>query len=206
MAGNYISSYDVKMLAQVSYEDLGFNTDGDYESWLDNDLIPHVESVVDSYCNVPSGFFKAGGLTFTDQLYDYKQALQLRYYPVLEVSAVKRNKAGYGQTPDWEALDSTDYIVDKYTGILYFVSGKVPAVREQSIKVSYKAGYSSTPNVISYVAAQTCANVLNIMLQRKVAPVIRVDDWTVRLVLPAAFTEELKNMLAPYVRRFTEVG
>jgi len=200
----YTSVDDVKALAKIGYDELGYGSDAEYEAFI-NDLITYAESIVDNHCNVPSGFFNAGGLSFTDQLYDFRYNLQLRYYPVLSVSAVKINKAGYTQTPDWETLDSTDYIVDKNAGIIHFVSD-TPAIVEQSVKVSYTAGYSSTPSTIAYVTAQLCSNIIHIILQKKIAPVIRVDDWAVRLVLPKAFTRELQFMLTPFVRRAVSVG
>ena len=96
--------------------------------------------------------------------------------------------------------------MDENAGIIHFVSGEVPAVIEQSVKVSYTAGYNTVPSIIAYVTAQICANILHIILQRKVAPVIRVDDWAVRLLLPEAFTQELKEILSPFVRRNVSVG
>lgn len=201
----YTSVGDVKALAKVSYEDLGYDSDAEYEAFL-SDLITYAESVIDGHCNVPSGFFDAGGVSFSDQLYDFRYNLQLRYYPVISVSAVKINTKGYGQTPSWKTLDSTDYIVDEYAGVIHFVSGDVPAVAEQSVKVSYTAGYSSTPSMIAYATAQLCANFIHIILQRKIAPVIRVDDWAVRVALPEAFTKELQLLLTPFVRRVVSVG
>jgi hypothetical protein len=201
----YTSVDDVKALAKINYDELGYDSDAEYEAFI-NDLITYAQSVVDNHCNVPNEFFNAGGLSFTDQLYDFRFSLQLRHYPVLNVSAVKINTAGYGQTPSWKTLDSTDYIVDEHAGIIHFVSGDVPAVEEQSVKVSYTAGYSSTPSTIAYVTAQLCSNIIHIILQKKIAPVIRVDDWAVRLVLPEVFTRELQFMLAPFVRRAVSVG
>jgi len=201
MAGNYINSYDVKTLAQVTYKDLNFNTDGDFEAWLDNELIPQIEAVVDAYCGVPSGFFVAGGTTFTDERYDYdRSGIQLKNYPVTSVTSVYYNKAGYGQSEDWEEIDSTDYILYSEEGII-ILTEDVPAVKERSIKITYKAGYSAVPDAIKHVCAQLCANYLHLILQRKVSPVVRVDDWAVRMVLPEIFTSELKMVLSLYVRR-----
>ena len=206
MAGNYINSYDVKTLAQISYEDLGFNTDGDYEAWLDNELIPQVEAVVDAYCGVPSGFFKAGGQTFTDERYDYDEDfIQLKHYPVLSVSKVYYNKAGYAQSEDWEEISSTYYILYSEQGLLKIVQ-KVPAIKERSIKVTYTAGYSSTPEAVKHVCAQLCTNILHTILQRKISPVIRIGEFTIRMIVSEAFTPELKLMLAPYVRRQVASG
>jgi len=201
MAGNYINSYDVKTLAQVTYKDLDFNTDGDFEAWLDNELIPQIEAAIDTYCGVPSGFFKAGGTTFTDERYDYdRSGIQLKNYPVISVTKVYYNKAGYGQSEDWEEIDSTDYILYPEEGII-ILTEDVPAVKERSIKITYEAGYSAVPDAVKHVCAQLCANYLHLILQRKVSPVVRVDDWAVRMVLPEIFTSELKMVLSPYVRR-----
>jgi len=155
---------------------------------------------------VPRGFFKPGGTSFTDQLYDFAFSLHLRYKPDLAVSSVKINLAGYGQTPNWHTLSADDYVVDKEAGIIHFVGGKAPATQLQSVKVSYTAGYSETPYIIKYAVLQLCSNLLHAILQRKISPIIRIDDWSVRVVLPEAFSAELQHMLEPYVRRAVSVG
>jgi len=197
--GDYVSVDDVKSHSQVTYEDLGYATEADYDSFL-NGLITHAEAIADDYCRVPSGFFKAGGSTFTE-LCDYNEEFTaLRHYPVLEVSSVEINVAGYGEAEDWAALDSTDYIVYPDEGLIKLVGGESPAVRERSVKVQYKAGYTAVPEAVKFSCIQLCSNYLHAVLQRKISPVVRVDDFAVKLVIPEIFTKELRSMLLPYVR------
>ena len=203
--GNYVSENDVKNYSRITYTDLGYSSDDDFVTFL-SDLITQIEAVIDAYCGVPLGFFKAGGLTFTDERYDYDpELIQLKHYPILNVTKVEYNKAGYGQSEDWEEISNTYYILYSEEGLLKIVN-KVPAIKERSIRVSYTAGYSSVPDAIKYVCIQLCSNYLHTVLQRKISPIIRISEFTVQSVLPTIFTPELKKLLAHYVRRQVTSG
>ncbi len=201
---SYITADEVKNYARLSDEDLGYTIADELDAFI-NELIVSAESLVESYCNVPRGYFEAGGMSFTNQLYDYRVPVYLRYRPVLSVSTVEVNEAGYGQTPSWTTLASTDYLLNLLEGSVRLIL-KFPAQEFQSVRVSYMAGFSAVPETIKYVARQICSNALHVILQRKVSPIVRVDDWAVRLVLNEAFTQELKQLLNPYVRHFGGVG
>lgn len=201
---SYVSAEEVKAFAKLSWEDLGYASEDEFDAFL-NELVAYAESVIENHCKVPKGFFKPGGVNFTDQLYDFSYSLPLRYKPILSVSSVKINTAGYGQAPNWQTLDPKEYVVDGQASLIHFV-GRVPATQLQSVKVSYTAGYAETPQVVKYVALQFCSNLLHMILQRKIAPVIRVDDWAVRIAIPEAFTAELQAMLQPFVMRVVSVG
>lgn len=56
----------------------------------------------------------------------------------------------------------------------------------------------TVPPAVRLAAIQLCSNLLHIILQRKLSPVVQTRDYTIRLVLPEAFTQELKNLLTPY--------
>jgi len=203
--GNYISSYDVKVLAQVAYSDLGFNTDGDYEAWLDT-VIPAIEALVEKYCSVPTGFFKAAGNTYTDERYDYDaEGIQLKNYPVLTMTKVEYNDQGYGIAENWVTVAGTDYILYGDEGIL-ILTEDVPAIKERSVRVTYTAGYSAVPDVIAHVCAQTGANLIHTVLQQKVSPVVQISEFTVRTIFSDVFTPELKAMLTIYQRRQVDRG
>ena len=196
--GNYISASDVKSYSRITYSDLGYSSDTEFDTFLD-DLITQIEAVIDEHCNVPSGFFKAGGLSFTEQ-YDYDESfIRLKHYPVLSVSSVYYNTAGYGQTESWSEVTSTYYILYSDEGLIKIIN-KVPAIKEKSIKITYTAGYSAVPDAIKHVAVQLCSNFLHAILQRKISPVVRVDEFTIKMIIPEIFTEELKMLLEPHVR------
>ena len=204
MAVYYTTAADVRDYCKITYEDLGFADEATYTAFIEG-LINIAERIIDDYCGVPSMFFKAGGLTFTEDLYDFRCSLSLRHKPIISIEKVEVNTAGYGQTPSWVQLETKEYIADLQAGIIHFIS-KFPATELQSVRVTYTAGFTETPQTVGYVAIQFCSNVLHAILQRKISPAVRVDDWTIRVLIPEAFTPELKNMLAPYVRRAVSIG
>lgn len=200
--GNYISASDVKSYSQISYADLGFSSDTEFDNFL-NSLITQVEAVIDKYCNVPSGFFKAGGLSFSQEVYDWPEdgVIYLKHRPVLSLSSVELDMAGLNQTADWAAIDSKYYYLYPNRGILKII-GKTPGHVERSVRVTYTAGYSAVPDEIKLAALNYASNILHVILQRKIAPVVRVDEFAVRIAYGEAFTGEVKALLASYRRRF----
>jgi hypothetical protein len=191
---------EVKAYSKIVYSDLGYIGEASFNTFLES-LIPLAASLIEGYCNVPSGFFNAGGKTFTGQVYDYRYPwIDLYYYPVLSVSKVEINNSGYGTAPSWETLNSQDYILASDNGQLMLVN-KVPAIVEQSVKVTYTAGYTATPDLIKHVCLQICSNVLHGILQRKISPTVQVGDFTFKVLTPEVFTRELQLMLQPYIRK-----
>jgi len=201
----YCETEDVKAYSKIAYTDLSYANETAFITFLQG-LIELAQSVIDNYCSVPSGFFKVDGLSFTSQVYDYRYPwIDLKYYPVISVSKVEYNDQGYGIAPNWVTLDSIDYILNMDTGQLMLVN-KVPAIHEQSVRVSYTAGYNAVPDAVKHVCIQICCNMLHEILQRKISPIMRVDDFTLKVVVPSAFSKELQIMLAPYIRKTVTCG
>jgi hypothetical protein len=202
---SYCLNSDVKAYSKIAYTDLGYASDADFNTFLDS-LIVLAQSMIENFCRVPIAFFNSGGKTFTSELHDYGYPwISLSYYPVLSVSKVEYNDQGYGITANWVTVTEPDYIMNLSSGQLMLVN-KVPAIVEQSIRVSYTAGFSSTPDDIKQVCIQVCCNMLHGILQRKVSPQVQVNEMVVKLVAVEAFNEELKGMLRPYVRRLVIAG
>ena len=196
----YCTKADIKGYSKIAYTDLGYATDGDFDTFLDS-LILLVQAVIENYCHAPSGFFTTSGVTITDELQDYREGwLSLRYYPILSVTKVEYNSQGYGAAPSWTMLSYTDFIINTLTGQIILVN-YVPAIAEQSVRVSYVAGYVATPDLVEYVCIQVCSNVLHGILQRKLSPVVRADDVNIKVLVPEAFTTELRAMLNMFIRR-----
>jgi len=195
----------VKTTAMIGYSDLGFSSDADYENYISS-VIEMVEGEIDSYCNRQRGFFGAGGVAITDELYDFPEdgIIFLNNYPVLSITKVELNKAGWGAADDWQEISSTDYVIIKKRGVLKLL--EYPGREEESVRVSYVAGYESTPLPVKYVATQASVNFLHGVLQRKISPVARVDEFTIKLVLPEAFTQDLYRKLDPYKRGAVIIG
>ena len=201
----YSTKDDVKAYSKIAYTDLGYASDSAFNTFLDS-LIGLAQGIIDTYCSVPSGFFDAAGLSFTNEMLDYRYPwIDLRYYPVISVSKVEHNTQGYGITPLWVEVSSQDYIINAQTGQIMLVN-KIPAIAEQSVRVSYRAGYNAMPDAVEHVCLQLCSNLLHEILQRKISPVMRVEDMTLKVLMPNAFTRELQVMLTPYIRKMVACG
>jgi len=196
--GNYISASEVKQYSNISYQDLGFASETEYETFLD-DLISQVEAVIDDYCRVPSGYFKAGGLSFTE-IHDWNEdgIIQARYYPIIELIRVELDLAGINQPANWTEISSTYYYAKNEYGIIKIV-GKSPGHVENSVRITYTAGYSAVPEDIK-TAALTLAK--NMLLGMMISDEIRIGDLTIEPQIPQEiFTAEVKMLLAQYKRR-----
>jgi hypothetical protein len=201
----YCTKDDVKAYSKIAYTDLGYASDIAFNTFLDS-LIALAQAQIENFCNVPAGFFEANGIAFTNELCDYRYPwIDLRYYPVLSVSKVEYNIQGYGLTPNWVTVAAQDYIMNNYTGQLMLVN-KFPAIQEQSIRVSYTAGYSATPALVNHVCIQLSSNLLHEILQRKLSPVVRTDEMNMKVLIPEALTQQLQVMLRPLMRRTVAVG
>lgn len=201
----YCTKTDVKAYSKIAYTDLGYANDTAFDTFLDG-LILLAQSVIDDYCNLPNGFFDTGGLSFTNELHDYHYPwIDLRYYPVLSTSKVEYNDQGFGITPNWITIAVPDYILNAHTGQLMLVN-KIPAISPLSVRVSYTAGYNTTPDVVEHVCIQLCCNLLHEILQRKINPQVQAEEMTFKLLVPAAFNPESRAILDPYRRKNVAVG
>jgi hypothetical protein len=202
----YAENDEVRLFSRLGYGDLGYESESEFNAYIGT-LIPLAEGLVDQFCNVPKGFFEDAGYEETSGLYDYRETwIHLRYHPVLSVGKVEVNTASYGSPANWVELSSTGYIVAKDRGLLKILSEHKPAEMLQSIRVTYTAGYAETPEIIKYVVLNICSNIMHAILQRKVSPVMRVDDFTIRMIIPNAFTRDLQEALSPYVHHQVFVG
>ena len=196
--GNYISASEVKQYSNVTYQDLGFASETEYEAFLD-DLINQVEAVIDDYCRVPRGFFKAGGLSFTE-IHDWDEdgEIHTRYYPIITLTKVELDLAGINQPANWTEISSTYYYAKNEYGIIRIV-GKSPGHIENSVRITYTAGYSAVPEDIKTAALILAKNMLKSMMT---SDEIRIGDLTIEPQIPQEiFTAEIKTILAQYKRR-----
>ena len=202
----YVTADEVRVFSRLGYEDLEYDTETEFETYIET-LIPLASGLVDQFCKVPKSFFEDAGYEESSGLYDYRETwIHLSYHPVLNVSKVEVNTAAYGSAASWIELASTEYIVAKDRGLLKIVGATKPAEMLQSIRVTYTAGYATTPYIIKYAVLNICSNIMHAMLQRKISPVMRVDDFTIRMIIPNAFSRDLQEALAPYVHQQVFVG
>lgn len=203
----YVTVDEIKSFSKLEKKDLDYETEGEFESYLET-LIPLVEGLMEDFCHVPRGFWDDSGYTHTDALMDYREAwIHLKHKPVISVSKVEVDTSNYGDSPSWTELsEHTGYVLAKERGLLKIVGDTVPAVMLQTVRVSYVAGYATTPMTIEVTALQFISNIMHEMLQRKLNPLVRVDDFQIRLVIPKAFSRELQDNLRPYVQQQVLVG
>jgi len=202
----YAQSDEVRLFSRLGYEDLGYETESEFDAYIAT-LIPLAQGLVDQFCHVPKNFFEDTGYTETDGIYDYRETwIHLKYHPVLSITKVEVNTASYGNAAVWTELAATDYIVAKDRALLKIVGDTKPAEMLQSIRVTYVAGYSKTPELVKFVILNICSNIIHAMLQRKISPVMRVDDFTIRMIIPNAFSRDLQIALAPLVHHQVFVG
>ena len=147
--------------------------------------------------------------------YPYLLTSQLNNYPVLSVQHVYVNQAGYGVADAWSDTPGEDDAgvpfpsgysgwspkcnVELLIGRIKFVNA-VPARYYQGVKATYTAGYAATPQGVNFVCLQLASSVLQVLLQRKLSPIVKVGEWTVKLVITDVFTQEHKRMLGQYQR------
>jgi hypothetical protein len=200
-SNNYCTSDEIKRHAQIDYEDLGYSSDATFVTAI-SAMIAIAESLVENFCNAPDGFFASGttGYTVTQEIQNWREdgLIFTRYRPINSVTTVEYDAAGYQQSADWTAVTSTDYIAHLQKGIIQFVAD-VPGHPEQSIRLTYVAGWATAPDPVKWATIQIVCNVLHDMVQRKMSPTVRVDDWTIRIVRPEFFPPELKTLLGPYI-------
>ena len=200
--GNYISASEVKQYSNISYQDLGFASETEYETFLD-DLISQVEAVIDDYCRVPRGFFKAGGLSFTE-IHDWDEdgEIHTHYYPIITLAKVELDQAGHNQSADWTEISSNYYYAKNEYGIIKIV-GKSPGHVENSVRITYTAGYSAVPDDVKLAALMLADNVLRMILQRTLGSSMSIGDFKSSLTeVKEAFSDEIKGLLSCYRRRF----
>jgi hypothetical protein len=206
----YVSTTEVKYHSKVAYDDLGFASDGAFDTWLAT-VIPLIEAQAEAYCNLPVNVsYFSGGVGYsgsTAKYYDYRDMgrILLRHYPILTVYKIEYNSQGYGIAEIWEEVSSVDYRINKENGVVY-LTANVPATVEQGLRLSYKTGFSSVPNDFKIAVLTMVSNYLQVTVQRKTNPIVRVDDFTVKVPQPEILTREVKAILDNYRKGEGEVG
>jgi hypothetical protein len=191
---NYCTSYEVRMLAQVNYEQLGFSSDGDLEEFITLYLIPASDKKIDSYCNHSFGTPTIGTWTLDGS---GKSALFMptERCPLLGLSAgtvgnvaiAVSNIKVHDQYVDWEGS--------------VFTKGK------KNVTLAGSYGYVSLPSDIENASAMTCANILNDMVRKRVLPdFFQKEDVSMIMVSPVTFTKEIKESLEGYVLKDLDTG
>lgn len=98
-------------------------------------------------------------------------------------SKIRREDLGYTAEADFDAFINT-------------LIGYAESLINDYLNQIFTA--ETVPASVKYATVQLCSNILHIILQRKISPIVQTGDFTLRLVIPEAFTGELKGLLDPY--------
>jgi len=195
----YTTTSNARDEIQISYEDLGFQDETQYEDLID-ELILYAEKIIDNYCQVPSGFFVALGVTVTDEYHDHDGSgiFYLHYYPT-DVTTLSVNSKPLIAVPSWTTLTEhpaasssfVPYPEHRHHGKVY-IYNNIPPAGVRNIKCTYQAGYTTLPADVTQITNEVVANVVRGILKRKLTP----QDITEMVVaggdIRAVFAEGMK--------------
>jgi len=212
---NYASAEEVRFFAQVKHPQVGFENEADYDSFLNDILIPKAMDLVDNYCrhnfqdNVGTIYVdgrsretvhvtSAGVVTQWPDGYP-EFPIGLLPVPLMEVTAI---------TIDTVAQALTDFRT--YNTHVAHVCG-VFCEGRQNVVITARFGYGTIPHDIQYVTAQLCSNLLADMIRRKMLPElitpILEGGGNLNLLFrsPKVMTENEKSILNKYRYHAAEI-
>lgn len=208
---DYCGTLDVYYMSQTAYTQLtNFADQTTFNNWLANTLIPAAEKTVDGYCNRSFGTPSLGTFVMDGS---GKNVLFLppKYTPMIGLSAGSIGGVG--------ATMGNIYVYDKYLKRegSSFPSGKQNVVFYGSYGFLDKDRTPIVPTDVTIVTATLCANWINDMVRRNVAPQVfrnlvfrqyqqNTEELTSLFVLPMNFSQDLKNRLNPYRVLWVDVG
>lgn len=213
MSVDYCSPLTVKFLAQVEYNQFNFDSDPDYEAFIDETLIPAAIGFIDNYVGhnfqSNSGTVRLDGsgkealhinrigMVDTGSGYETPKLLPV---PMMTITAISFN--GVAKTV-------TDFQI--YDEIIRYENNIFDAGR-QNIVIEGTWGYASVPDDIRFVAAQLCANTLTGMIRSRMLPDIITPiltgggDVGALFSSPKVLTKSEKEILSRYIFREYAVG
>jgi len=193
----YCTPLATKWFSQVTYKQLDFDTEGDYEGFIQNVLIPAAEKVIDSYCHHDFNN-NVGGTVTLDGNGKQKLVIPPPYVPVISVSSV--------------TVDGTDVTSDikSYSTYIAYDGGSFTE-DYQNVVVVLNYGYASVPTDVELACAEYVANMLLELVRRKMIPDLIAQDLTREgggatslFRSSKVFTKEIKETLNKYV--YSSVG
>ncbi len=188
----YTTPYVVRMLAQVEFNQLGFNSNGDFEDFIQHNLIPQADKRIDSFCNHSFGTPTIGTWSL-DGTGNSVLFMPTERCPVIGISAGSINSSA--------VTVSSIKVHDQYLQL----DGGVWSEGKKNVTLAGSYGYASFPNDVGWVSAQICANILLDMVRKKVLPdLIQREEGGVIITSTKSFNKEIQETLEPYV--FTEVS
>lgn len=218
MAKKYCVIDDIKEMAPIIYQDLGFDEESTYDKFIDR-LISRASRRIDRYCNRPDDFFY-GGSTVTEyhdgqatrstylhqetEMSDVYNLKRRTYFvdhtPIISVTSVHENEAAIGATDSWSAI--TKYRYDSNTGRFVFAEQSAPDEGIKNVRIIYVAGYSIVPDEIKWACEELVANSIKALVQQGLNAKIRFARPTpIAFSTPEVFTDAIREKLDSYKKR-----
>lgn len=202
----------------IDYKDL-VGKDGTIQDYYDylSILIEQASRFVDGETQRASEFFKTKGVTVieyfngigstppeglyefdeeTDAWKDSSSRLYLSQRPVLSITTIETNSADIGETDVWTA--TTKYRWYGH-GEIVFSASATPAKGIKNVRVTYKAGYATTPRDIEMVCMRLIINTVNKLIADRTASFISfARPQSVNFATPDIFTPDIRIILNRY--------
>ena len=209
MSVNYASAEEVRYFAQVKHPQVGFENESDYDSFLNDVLIPKAMDMVDQYCR--HNFQDNVGTIYVDgrcreTVHVTSSGIVTRWpdgypefpiglmpVPLMEVTAL---------TIDDVAQDLTGFRTYN-THVAYRYGGAFNEGR-QNIVIAARFGYGTVPHDVQYVTAQICTHAIADMVRMRkmsdlVTPVLEGGgNLNMLFRSPSVFTANEKAILDKY--------
>jgi hypothetical protein len=213
----YSTKADVEFYGQFSSED--FEDKGyDYEAAIAK-AIQDADHMIEQYCNVLEGFFEPGGLEIQQELlngvdiayiggitnffnsyYGATSHLKLKYSPVLSVTKLEEETSADTWTERTEG-SGNDFIVVS-DGVRFMKN--TPAWKYKNVRVTYKAGYSTTPSQIARISGMLAAALLRQILDSAATETIAIGGASVTRrkanLTDPLFSDDLKREVDTFRR------
>jgi hypothetical protein len=112
---------------------------------------------------------------------------------------VKWDSLNYVTSPPAPFADEAAFNSFLTATLIPRAQGHINAHCKRDFDVDYAA--SSIPEAIKDVAARATANMIQYLVMNKMGPLIRTGDFQISIPQQAVLTKELKDLLAPWVKR-----
>jgi len=197
----------------------GYDEEATYQKAIND-----ADSNVDDYCNVPEGFFAAGGIEIQNEIlngtdvalvsgyskyYSWLRGgdnhLKFKHKPVLSITKFEEETSVGAWTTRTEGTDYT--VVDDGARFIQ----NTPDWKYANVRVTYKAGYVATPWQVQQVSARLAAAILqNIQQASNPRPAVTLGQSlgappTPTLTEPI-FSDALKRLLQNYTQTVCGFG
>lgn len=214
----YSTVNDVKFYGQFSSDDFEDSVYSETDGYLK--AMQDADRMIDNYCNQPEGFFTAGGIViqqeyrngtevaylggitkFFNWYYGGTSHLKVTHTPVLTVVKLEEETSADSWTTRTEGTGNDYIVVDD--GVRFVTN--TPAWKYKNVRITYKAGYATTPGNVQQVSARLAAALLQRILDAKnrestAVPGVPVSPAPDASLSKPVFSQELKDLLNNYRR------